>query len=147
MPSIDTSKIFRDHELDQGFILRANKDVAKILQTAIKDEQVSKEDSKRNPCADLALTLLDANKRTYGLTIANRLYLCSLVDMPCIVEAMKTLDQKTFFKSCDAAQMMYVHEVFLEEVDTRSDQEIKQFAKDFNPIDDEEFRRDLFQRK
>lgn len=32
-------------------------------------------------------------------------------------------------------------------MDQKSDEEIENFAKEFNPIDDEEFRKDLFQRK
>ncbi len=51
----------------------------------------------------LSISLLDQSKRCYGLTIDSKLYLASLVDLPCIIEAQKTLDYKTFFKSCDAA--------------------------------------------
>jgi TATA-binding protein-associated factor Taf7 len=43
-----------------------------------------------------------------------KLYLASLVDLPCIIEGQKTLDYKTFYKSCDAAQLMYVHNVYIE---------------------------------
>ena len=42
------------------------------------------------------------------------MYMCSLVDMPCIIEAQKTLDHNTFYKSCDASQMMYVHNTCIE---------------------------------
>lgn len=62
----------------------------------------------------ISLTLLDPSKRCYGLTIEDKIYLASLVDLPCIIEAMKTLDYKTYYKSCDAAQMMYIHNVFLQ---------------------------------
>ena len=52
---------------------------------------------------DLALTLLDPMKRCYGLTIDHKIYLCTLIDLPCIIEAQKTLDYATFYKSCDAS--------------------------------------------
>ena len=94
----------------------------------------------------ISLTLLDPSKRCYGLTIEDKLYLASLVDLPCIIEAMKTLDYKTFYKSCDAAQMMYIHNVFLP-INQRTDQDVAQFVKAFNPLtDDESFFVNLYQR-
>jgi TATA-binding protein-associated factor Taf7 len=65
----------------------------------------------------MSISLLDQQKRCYGLQLDGKLYLGTLVDLPCIVEAQKTLDYKTFFKSCDAAQMLYIHNYFLEAVD------------------------------
>jgi len=62
----------------------------------------------------MQISLLDPAKRCYGLQIEDRLYLGSLVDLPCIIEAQKTLDYKTFYKSCDAAQMLYIHNFCLE---------------------------------
>ena len=34
----------------------------------------------------------------------------TLLDMPCIIEAQKTIDYKTFYKSSDISQMMFVHD-------------------------------------
>ena len=73
--------------MDVGFILRANTDVAAILHAAIKDKPVAEGVQASSKLQDLGLTLLDQNKRTYGLSIDNKLYLCSLVDLPCIIEA------------------------------------------------------------
>jgi TATA-binding protein-associated factor Taf7 len=88
----------------------------------------------------MEITLLDPTKRLYGMRLDTKLYLASLVDLPCVIEAQKTLDYKTFYKSCDAAQMMYVHNIYLEGVDQRTDQEIGMFVSGFNPLtDDEQF--------
>jgi len=65
----------------------------------------------------MSIRLLDPSKRCYGLKIESnepRIYLGTLVDLPCIIEAQKTLDYKTFFKSCDAAQMLYIHNYFID---------------------------------
>ena len=70
--------------------------------------------------------------------------MCSLIDLPCIIEAMKTLDYNTFYKSCDASQMMYVHNQFFENHAQRSVEELQKFVADFNPLDDEEFKKDLY---
>jgi TATA-binding protein-associated factor Taf7 len=41
--------------------------------------------------------------------LKNTLYFATLVELPCIIEAMKTLDYFNYFKSQDASQLLYVH--------------------------------------
>jgi TATA-binding protein-associated factor Taf7 len=65
----------------------------------------------------MQIQILDPQKRCFGLSVANSMYLCTLVELPSIVEAMKTLDYNTFYKSVDAAQMLYVHNKCIEEID------------------------------
>ena len=38
---INTDNVFRDKELDAGFILRANEEVSKVLKAAINDKSES----------------------------------------------------------------------------------------------------------
>jgi len=90
---INTENVFRDKELDQGFILRANEEVAKHLKSLINGEINT----------EMFVTLLDSAKRCFGLRLDERLYLASLVDLPCIIEAQKTLDYNALYKSCDAS--------------------------------------------
>ncbi|KAH6918353.1 TAFII55 protein conserved region-domain-containing protein [Coprinopsis sp. MPI-PUGE-AT-0042] len=47
--------------------------------------------------------------------IGNNLYSAKLVDLPCIVEAQKTLDNKAMFKVADICQMLVVEEKVQEE--------------------------------
>ena len=128
-----------------GFILRANQDVAQILHAAIKDKSGESQASQK--LHDLSLTLLDPMKRTHGLTLNNKLYLCTLADLPCIIEAQKTLDYSTFYKSCDASQIMYVHNTCLDNMQARTQEEVQRFVAQFCPLDDEDFKMDLYQRK
>ena len=86
-------------------------------------------------------------KRTHGLTLNNKLYLCTLADLPCIIEAQKTLDYSTFYKSCDASQIMYVHNTCLDNMQGRTQEEVQRFVAQFCPLDDEDFKMDLYQRK
>ena len=48
---------------------------------------------------DMEMINLDKDKRRYGIRLGNVIYLATLVDLPCIIEAMKTLDYFRFFKS------------------------------------------------
>ena len=58
-----------------------------------------KEDEKMN----LEIISLDQQKRRFGLKINQTIFLATMVDLPCIVEAMKTLDNFNFYKSQDAS--------------------------------------------
>jgi TATA-binding protein-associated factor Taf7 len=76
-------------------------------------------------------------KRLYGLKLDNTVFLATLVDLPCIVEAMKTLDYFNFYKSQDAAQMLYVHPRKVEQFDTRTKEEVQAIVDGFvAPRDD-----------
>jgi len=70
--------------------------------------------------------------------------------MPSIIEAMKTLDYNTFYKSVDAAQMLYIHgepQVQpIQNADKLSLEQMKELAKNFNPLDDDNFMSNLNQR-
>ena len=84
----------------------------------------------------------------YGLKLQDTVYLATLVDLPCIIEAMKTLDFTNFFKSQDASQMLYVHSKKIDNFTDKSLQEINKIVYDFDPIkEDPEFFKNLYQRK
>jgi len=69
----------------------------------------------------------------YSLQVENSLYFCTLVELPSIVEAQKTLDFKTFYKSLDVAQMLYVHNEKIEDTSQFSVEQLKEFGRNFNP--------------
>ena len=52
---------------------------------------------------DMEMINFCAEKRRYGVRLGKVIYLATLVDLPCIIEAMKTLDYFNFFKSQDAS--------------------------------------------
>ena len=51
---------------------------------------------------------MDPNK-CFRVLIEDKLYLATLVDLPTLIEAQKTLDFRTFFKATDVSQMLYIH--------------------------------------
>ena len=56
---MSTQALFREHELDQGFILRANEEVSKHLKHLLQP------DAKLTQT--LAIKMLAPEKRTFGL--------------------------------------------------------------------------------
>jgi hypothetical protein len=60
--SIKTDKIFKENELDKGFILRANDQVARTLRELISS--TAADPSKTN--GNMEIINLDPNKKLYG---------------------------------------------------------------------------------
>ena len=71
-----------------------------------------------------------------------------MVDLPCIIEAMKTLDYFNFYKSQDASQMLYVHPIKVSDLSKISKEKLDKKIADFDAInDDPEFFKQLYDRK
>jgi TATA-binding protein-associated factor Taf7 len=66
------------------------------------------------------------------------------------MEAQKTLDYRTFFKSTDVSQLLYVHNKWMDNFGTRTAEEVLDFARAFNPLakkeHDPEFYNNLYRR-
>jgi len=78
-----------------------------------------------------------------------RLYLATLVELPSILEAQKTLDFRTFFKANDVSQMLYIHNKFMDNFGEKTADEVFTFARGFQPVtkrEDPEFFNSLYRR-
>jgi len=69
-----------------------------IIEEAPKPEAPIPEPEQETPVS-MELINLDSTKRLYGVKLNNTVFLATLVDLPCIIEAMKTLDYFNFYKS------------------------------------------------
>jgi transcription initiation factor TFIID subunit 7 len=58
--------------------------------------------------ADVQMKFLHPDGRRAMVTIRKRHYAATLVDLPCIVEGMKSWDKKGWYKSADICQMLHV---------------------------------------
>jgi TATA-binding protein-associated factor Taf7 len=156
--TLRTDKVIRHHELDQGFILRANPELTKKLKAIIRNQAeptaTNQDDDasvsgmfKSNKQKDnFELVNLDREKRLYGVKVNSILYFATLVNLPSIIEAMKTLDNFNFYKSQDANQMLYVHP---KNVDTAevNHEELQKAVSEYDAIkEDEDFRNLLYDR-
>eukprot|EP01112_Ceratiomyxa_fruticulosa_P016904 TRINITY_DN5176_c0_g1_i1.p1 TRINITY_DN5176_c0_g1~~TRINITY_DN5176_c0_g1_i1.p1 ORF type:complete len:133 (+),score=29.96 TRINITY_DN5176_c0_g1_i1:41-400(+) len=50
------------------------------------------------------------NGRNAQFKMGDQQYNATLLDLPCIVESLKTLDQIVYYKSADIGQMLVVHD-------------------------------------
>ncbi|XP_005992058.1 transcription initiation factor TFIID subunit 7 [Latimeria chalumnae] len=92
------SKEDAPHELENQYILRLPSEYASTVRRAVQSGNVNLKDR---------LTIeLHADGR-HGIVRVDRVPLAAkLVDMPCILESLKTIDKKTFYKTADICQML-----------------------------------------
>ncbi|ETE62099.1 Transcription initiation factor TFIID subunit 7, partial [Ophiophagus hannah] len=84
------------HELESQFILRLPSEYASTVRRAVQSGSVNLKDR---------LTIeLHADGR-HGIVRVDRVPLAAkLVDLPCTMESLKTIDKKTFYKTADICQ-------------------------------------------
>lgn len=94
-----------DPAIEEEFILRMQPgDDCDYLRKAIEEKRWG-----RGPeAADVRLKFLQSNGRRAVLIIRGKLYAATLVDMPCIVEGMKSWDKRGWHKAADICQMLLV---------------------------------------
>ena len=85
-------------ELETQFIIRVPEEPAQILREAIR--------SGANNLKDRLKIKLDDDLRKGVLLLDNYYLYAKVVDLPCIIESLKTIDFKSFYKSADISQMV-----------------------------------------
>lgn len=100
----DTEK---DPAIQQALILRmeAGPD-ADYLRSAITEGRIGPHPSQGD--AEVSFKFIERNYRRAMIKIQGRCYAAALVDLPCVVESMKSFDKKGWWKVADIAQMLLV---------------------------------------
>lgn len=89
-----------DPAIEEQFILRMLPgEDCEYLRQAINERKLGTE---------FAFKPLNREGRRAILTIRNQMYAASLVDLPCIIEGMKSWDRRGWYKSADICQMLLV---------------------------------------
>ncbi|XP_050299697.1 transcription initiation factor TFIID subunit 7 [Anthonomus grandis grandis] len=110
-------------ELESQFILRLPLEPAKILREALRNSENLK---------DRFSIKIDADQRHGEVRLDHWLLPSKLVDLPTIIESLKTIDNKSFYKTADICQMLLCKEEDDQTTDEESPQKKK---KDPNKVD------------
>ncbi|KAK1819464.1 hypothetical protein LTR12_006165 [Friedmanniomyces endolithicus] len=95
-----------DPAIQQGLILRMQPgEDADLLRTAIAEGRVG---LKEQGGVDVSIRFVTADLRRALIKVKGRMYAAALVDLPCIVESMKSWDKKGWWKVADVCQMLLV---------------------------------------
>ncbi|KAK5174411.1 uncharacterized protein LTR77_001491 [Saxophila tyrrhenica] len=96
-----------DPTIQQAFILRMQPgEDCDYLHDAIANGKVGLPISEGG--AEVSFKFLETNMRRAMVTIRGRMYAAVLVDLPCIVETMKSWDKKGWWKVADLCQILLV---------------------------------------
>ena len=99
----EASDAERDPSIEENFILRMLPgEDCEYIRKAIQERNWGKDGAK------VRLKFHQNDGRRATLTVQGRLYAAILVDMPCIVEGVKSWDKKVWFKVADICQMLMV---------------------------------------
>lgn len=88
-------------DLETQFILRLPEEPAIVLREAIQSGAVNLKER-------LSISL-ENDLRKGMLRLDDRYLYAKVVDLPTIVESMKTIDKKSFYKTADICQMVSEH--------------------------------------
>lgn len=119
MENINLDKIIKADELDFNMILNVPEEIGKKIHQVIQGQATDEEKNGmnieliENPTEGFKIE--DSRKMIFKM--GDQLFPISILDLPCIIEANKTIDYKTYYKSSDISQMLYVHENKLKKED------------------------------
>ncbi|KAL9607772.1 MAG: hypothetical protein Q9167_007341 [Letrouitia subvulpina] len=100
------SDVEPDPALEEEFILRmAPGDDCDYLRQAITERRLG---TKEEGSVDVRMTFLKHDGRRAVVSIQKRLYAACMVDLPCIIEGMKSWDKRAWYKTADICQMLLV---------------------------------------
>ncbi|KYN20872.1 Transcription initiation factor TFIID subunit 7 [Trachymyrmex cornetzi] len=123
-PNPDKNRNEPQVELESQFIMRLPPEPSRVLKEALRNSLPLKD----------RLTIKLENDMRYGeVRLDHWLLHAKVVDLPTIVESLKTIDNKSFYKTADICQML----ICKEEEDHTTDEEspVKQKKKDPNKVD------------
>lgn len=96
-----------DPLIEAQFVLRMQPgDDCEYLRDAINNKTLGQPISEGG--ADIKLRFLDKEHRRVMLIIRGKSYAAAMVDLPCIIEGMKSWDKRGWWKVADICQMMLV---------------------------------------
>ena len=103
----EDSEAEADPSIQQGFILRMQPgDDCDYVRQAVANGKIGLPPNEGG--AEVSLRFLDKDSRRAIVTVQKRMYAAVLVDLPCIVETMKSWDRKGWWKVADVNQMLLV---------------------------------------
>ncbi|KAI9894199.1 MAG: hypothetical protein M1814_004053 [Vezdaea aestivalis] len=96
-----------DPLVEKGFILRMQPGAdCDYVNEAIENRTIGK--SRLDGGADVWMKFFSSNGKRGVLCVRQNLYATTLVDLPCIIETMKSWDRKAWIKTLDVCQMLLV---------------------------------------
>ncbi|KAF7857965.1 hypothetical protein EAF04_009322 [Stromatinia cepivora] len=105
----EASDTERDPSIEESFIFRMLPgDDCDYLRTCIAEKKIGV--NPKVGGADIQMKFFQAEGRRAAVTIRGNVYAATLVDLPCIIEGMKSWDKRGWWKSTDICQMLWIYQ-------------------------------------
>ncbi|KAI9639974.1 hypothetical protein NHQ30_011643 [Ciborinia camelliae] len=105
----EASDTEKDPSIEESFIFRmVPGDDCDYLRTCISEKKMGVH--PRAGGADVQMKFFQAEGRRASVTIRGNIYAATLVDLPCIIEGMKSWDKRGWWKSVDICQMLWIYQ-------------------------------------
>ncbi|KAH8586601.1 TAFII55 protein conserved region-domain-containing protein [Bisporella sp. PMI_857] len=115
----EASDIEDDPVIEEQFILRMLPgDDCDYIQQAIINKRIGL--PLQQGGADVRMKFFHKDGRRAAITIRGSIYAATLVDLPCIIEGMKSWDKRGWLKSADICQMLWVFAPIRDEKDAQT---------------------------
>lgn len=128
-----------DPAIESQFVLRMQPGPdCDLLRKAIEDKTIGKSQAAGGP--GVYFRFLDREGRRTVISIKGRLYAATMVDLPCVIESMKSWNKKDWVKTADICQMLLVLGQVKDDEEAKKvplpreiDQETHQYAHGLTP--------------
>lgn len=108
-----------DPYIEEEFVLRmVPGEDCDYLRTAIMDKKIGLPKNQGGP--DISMKFFHQEGRRAAITIRGHCYAATLVDLPCVIEGMKSWDRRGWWKSADICQMLWVFSPIKKEDDAKT---------------------------
>jgi transcription initiation factor TFIID subunit 7 len=98
-----------DPTIEEQFVLRMHPgDDCDYLRQAIAEKKIGLPKNQGGPDIHMKFYADDQNRRA-SISIRGRHYAAIMVDLPCVIEGMKSWDKRGWWKSADICQMLWVY--------------------------------------
>lgn len=109
-----------DPTIEEEFILRMMPgDDCDYLRQAIIDKKIGLPKASPYFGADVSMKFHDGDGRRACVNVRGNLYAATVVDLPCVIEGMKSWDKRGWWKSADICQMLWVFSPIKSEEDSK----------------------------
>ncbi|KAF1959072.1 hypothetical protein CC80DRAFT_490049 [Byssothecium circinans] len=96
-----------DPAIEAQFVLRMEEGPdCDLLRKAIEEKTLGKKPAEGGP--RVQFRFLDRDGRRTVLTIQDRMYAATMVELPCVIESLKSWNKKDWVKTADVCQMLLV---------------------------------------
>ena len=118
MENISLEKIIRVSEIENNLILNVPESIGEKIHKLITEQKLEYKNSQ-NPKNNYNIEIIENpsesisdvnNSRKMIFNFNGELHPITILDLPCHIEAEKTIDYKNYYKGADICQMMYVHD-------------------------------------